>query len=181
MRGRAERHRPPEGENVSKAFALGFGVFYLAVGLIGFTVTGFTGFTAETKEELLGFDLNVFHNIVHLTIGLALVLASTLKDETVTQGVVIGVGLFYIVAAVLGFANYLQIISIDASLVIDNFFHLISGSAALAFGLLGAQRQHRSLRESGSLEETGSLPQASAASGARGPLPIEERRQMWDR
>ena len=181
MRARATRHRPPEGENLSKAFAVGFGVFYIAIGLIGFAVTGFEGFTADTDEQLLGLDLNVFHNIVHVAIGLGLVLAATARDETVTQGVVIGVGLFYAVAALLGFLDYLQIISINGHLSLDNFLHLFSALAALGFGLFAAQRQHRSLAESGSLEETGSLPRASAARGAREPLPLEERRQMWER
>ncbi len=43
------------GENVVKVVALLLGISYVAAGVIGFTVTGFTGFVAETDEQFLGF------------------------------------------------------------------------------------------------------------------------------
>ncbi|HEV2127371.1 MAG TPA: DUF4383 domain-containing protein, partial [Thermomicrobiales bacterium] len=92
------------------------GVAYVAAGLIGFAVTGFTGpVVLNTDDQLLGFfDLNIFHNIVHIAIGGGLIVAGLMRDAAITQGVLIGVGLFYVVAALLGFLNYLQIISIDS-------------------------------------------------------------------
>ncbi|MDQ3644560.1 MAG: DUF4383 domain-containing protein [Actinomycetota bacterium] len=150
--------------------ALLLGVSYLAAGVIGFTVTGFTGFVAETDEQFLGFfDLNIFHNIVHLAIGLGLIIAAQMRDVTITQGVLIGVGLFYALAAVLGFLNYLQLISINDSLSFDNFFHLLSGAIALIFGLIGVRQQDDSVRHTGT------------AVGPGGTRPIEERRAAWDR
>ncbi len=38
-------------------------------------------------------------------------------------------------AGLLGFLNQLQILSIDAELAADNFLHLFSGLAAVAFGI----------------------------------------------
>lgn len=43
-------------------------------------------------------------------------------------------------AGLLGFLNQLQILSIDAELAADNFLHLFSGLAAVAFGILGARQ-----------------------------------------
>ncbi len=128
-----------QGTNVTQVFALVVGIVYLAVGIVGFAVTGFTGFVADTDEALLGFDLNVFGNIVHLLIGGGFLVASRM-DAVITQGVVIGGGLVYILAALLGFLNELQILSINDEIAPDNFLHLVSGSAAVIFGLIGARQ-----------------------------------------
>lgn len=142
------------------------GVAYVAAGLIGFAVTGFTGpVVTNTDDQLLGFfDLNIFHNIVHLAIGGGLLVASRMSDVAITQGVLIGVGLFYVVAALLGFLNYLQIISIDSSLSFDNFFHLATGVVAVLFGLI-AVRQH----------------DEEPAWSAQRPRSLDERRALWDK
>ncbi|MFI6424395.1 DUF4383 domain-containing protein [Promicromonospora sp. NPDC050880] len=51
--------------------ALVIGVVYLLVGIAGFLVTGFSGFTEHDHgQTLLGFAINPLHNIVHLVIGL---------------------------------------------------------------------------------------------------------------
>ncbi len=158
------------GENVVKVVALLLGISYVAAGVIGFTVTGFTGFVAETDEQFLGFfDLNIFHNIVHLAIGVGLIIASRMRDVSITQGVLIGVGLFYLLAAVLGFLNFLQIISINTSLSFDNFFHLLTGLVALIFGLIGVRQQDDSVRA------------ADTPVRSDETRPIDERRAAWDR
>lgn len=52
--------------------ALIIGVTYTIVGLVGFALTGFSGFAAPEGELLLGvFEINPLHNVVHLVIGLA--------------------------------------------------------------------------------------------------------------
>lgn len=129
-----------DGKNVARLFAVVLGLGYVAAGVVGFAVTGFTGFVANTDETLLGFDLNIFHNIVHLAIGAGLVIASRMSDVSITQGVLIGVGLFYLVATLLGVLEYLPIISISDASAPDNFLHLFSGGAALIFGLLGVRQ-----------------------------------------
>ncbi len=128
------------GENITQVFALVVGVVYLLIGIAGFAVTGFTGLTTDGQDKLLGFDLNVFHNFVHFAIGAGFILVSRLRDPSITQGVVIGGGLVYVLAAALGFINELQILSIDSEFAADNFLHVFSGIAAVAFGLLGMRQ-----------------------------------------
>lgn len=132
--------RRSQGGNITQKFALVVGVVYLLVGVVGFAVTGFTGVVTDGGDKLLGFDLNVFHNVVHMAIGLGFIAVSRLSDPSITQGVVIGAGLVYVLAGVLGFLNELQILSIDAELAPDNFLHLFSGIAAVLFGLIGARQ-----------------------------------------
>jgi hypothetical protein len=87
----------------------------------------------------------VFHNVVHLAIGGGFLLVSRLNDATIAQGVVIGGGLVYVLAGLLGFLNEMQILSIDSELAADNFLHLLSGLAAVIFGLLGARQLSRAM------------------------------------
>ncbi len=160
-------------QNVARVFALVFGIGYLIAGIIGFAATGINGFVSNGNDSLLGFDLNVFHNIVHFTIGGGLIVASRLRDVSITQGVLIGVGLFYTLATLLGFLNYLQIISINGATAADNFLHLFSGASALIFGLLGT-------RQSGDAERDTAVT-AGAVVGRDGEQrSFEDRRALWD-
>ncbi len=165
-----ERSAAPERSNVARPVALVLGLSYVAAGLIGFTVTGFTGpVVLNTPDRFLGFfDLNIFHNIVHVAIGGGLIVASRMRDLSITQGTLIGVGLFYALAALLGFLNYLQLISINTSLSFDNFFHLLTAAVAIIFGLIGIRQQSESVP-------------ARAGAASAGPRPIEERRAQWDK
>lgn len=129
-----------ETGNIAKPFALIVGVAYLLIGVAGFAVTGFEGVVTNGADELLGLQLNVFHNVVHLVIGLVLIVVSQVPDPSVSQGVLVGGGLVYILAAGLGFLNELQILSINDELDADNFLHLFSGIAALAVGIIGARQ-----------------------------------------
>jgi len=169
--------RLESASNVARPFALFFGLGYLVVGVVGFAATGFDeGIVANTDDALFGiFDLNIFHNIVHMAIGAGLIVASRANDATVTQGIVIGLGLFYTVAAGLGFLNYLQIISIDTSLAPDNFLHLASALLPLIFGLIAVRQQSRNMAENEPPHTRAGIPVP-----AGGPAPLEERRGLWD-
>ena len=155
--------------NIARVTCAVVGVVYTIVGLVGFAATGFHDeFALNTKADLFGFDLNMFHNLVHLVIGLGLLGVSRARDVAVTQGTLIGGGLVYILAAFLGFLNYLQILSINDGLAADNFLHLGSGIAAVLLGLAGIR------------QTTNATPRRGVPMG-EGPAPIEQRRAMWER
>lgn len=127
--------------NIAQLFAVVVGVAYLAIGVIGFAVTGFTGGVLDGPDTLIGFDLNPFHNVVHIGVGLILLVTGSLRDPVIAQGALIGGGLVYLLAAVLGFLGGLEIISINSGdeLALDNFLHLFSGLAAVTAGVVGAR------------------------------------------
>ncbi len=59
------------GRELPQILALGFGVIYVLVGLVGFLVTGFGDFVEpNTDKTLVGFELNGLHNVGHLVTGM---------------------------------------------------------------------------------------------------------------
>ena len=127
--------------NIARPIALVFGVIYLGAGLIGFAATGFHGFVTPAGATFLGLKVNIFHSIVHIGIGAILLIASRLPDATMTQGIMLGVGIIYVAATLLGFLGKLPIIAITTAQNPDNFFHLVSASVILFGGLAGAYEQ----------------------------------------
>lgn len=126
--------------SLAHVFALLVGVVYLAIGILGFLVTGFDNFISDGNAKFAGFfDLNGFHNVVHIAVGAYLLLV-TKFDAVVAEGALIGGGIVYLVAAFLGFTNNAQILSINSSGSVDNYFHLASGAAVLIVGLASAAR-----------------------------------------
>jgi hypothetical protein len=54
------------------------GALYVIIGALGFIVTNGVGFFASSGALLFGvFELNGFHNVVHLAVGVVLLFAAT--------------------------------------------------------------------------------------------------------
>jgi hypothetical protein len=131
---------------------LAFGAFYVALGIVGFFVTGFSGFTQQSGDSLLGVGLNPFHNIVHIGIGLLLLIMSRQgKSAAAAEGAVMGVGLFYVVAFVIGVTapDNLTILGMRGEGDVGNFFHLVSGVTLLTFGLMSSGQTQAQMKRRG--------------------------------
>jgi hypothetical protein len=76
-----------------QVLGLAFGAIYLLVGIVGFFITGFSGFASSDHDAtLIVFDINPLHNIVHILIGVAgLALSRTLAGAK-TFGLLLLVG-----------------------------------------------------------------------------------------
>lgn len=116
-----------------RALALAFGAAYTVVGIVGFFVTGFDDSFGHAGEELVGFEINPLHNVVHVVIGVAgLLLARTLAGAR-TYGWLLGIGF--------GAAFVYGLLAVDASwdfLAInwaDNVLHAISAAVGFAIAL----------------------------------------------
>ncbi len=132
--------------NIARPVALVLGVAYLAGGVLGFAATGFHGFVTPHGATFLGLPLNIFHNIVHIGIGAILIVAALLPDATMTQGILLGVGVLYVAATLLGFLGRLPIIAVTTAGNPDNVLHLVSAATAIFGGLAGAAQQRDSDR-----------------------------------
>jgi uncharacterized membrane protein len=90
------------------------------------------------------------HNIVHLLIIFLIVMA-TRGSAAVAAGAVMGVGLFYVVAFVIGTVakDNLTIISMYGYGDLENFNHLVNGVPLLSLGLVSSARTQARLRREG--------------------------------
>ncbi len=128
-----------------------FGLLYVTIGIIGFFVTGFDNFVQNTGDTLIGFSINPMHNLVHLLIGAFLIIMSTRPNVAAAEGAVMGVGLFYVVAFVIGTVSKdnLTIISMYGYGDLENFNHIVNGVALLTVGLLSSASTSARLRRQG--------------------------------
>lgn len=116
-----------------------FGAVYVLVGLIGFSATGGIDFFAVDGGLLLGiFEVNIFHNVAHLLIGSALLIAG-LATIPAARTVNLTIGGAYLLLGLVGLFitespfNYLAINTAD------NVLHFASAAVLLAVGL-GAEK-----------------------------------------
>lgn len=119
-----------------------FGAVYLLVGLLGFAVTGGVGFVATKGGLLLGiFEVNPLHNIAHLLIGAALLIAG-LTRVAAAKAVNTTVGAVYLLLGIVGFFLVGTGANILALNTPDHFLHLVSAIVLLGVGL-GADKAAR--------------------------------------
>ena len=121
-----------------------FGAVYLLVGVLGFFVSNGGSFFATSGGKILGlFEVNTFHNVAHLVIGAALLIAG-LAGVRVAKGVNTTVGAAYLILGIAGLFlvnTSANILAINAA---DNVLHFGSAVVLLAVGL-GADKQVRSV------------------------------------
>ena len=116
-----------------------FGAVYILVGLLGFAFTGGVGFIATEGGLLLGiFEVNPLHNIAHLLIGAALLIAG-LSSVSAAKGVNVTIGAVYLLLGIVGFFIAESALNILALNTADHFLHLASALVLLGVGL-GAER-----------------------------------------
>ncbi len=123
----------------NRLLAIVFGAVYVLVGALGFTVTSGVGFFATEGGLLLGiFQVNIFHNVAHLLIGAALLMAglSSVRAAKTVNGVI---GAAYLVLGLAGLFLVGTALNVLALNVADNGLHFASAVILLAVGL-GADR-----------------------------------------
>ena len=124
----------------NRIVALVVGIAFTLVGIMGFFVT-----SSMAVGNLLGFDVDLVHNIIHLLIGLAgLAAAFTGWSRTYNQVV----GIVYILLGLVGliypglYSNglLLGLTHVNAA---DHVLHLVVGTVQAAVGFGVAERRLR--------------------------------------
>jgi hypothetical protein len=125
-----------QGRTIAQTGALVIGIVFLAIGVLGFLVTGFDQFFGtDTGETLIGFELNPAHNIVHLLVGGALVAGASRDDRA--RAVLWIVAVVYAIVGIAGFwlvDTEANVLSLNMA---DNWLHILT--AAVAVGLAVAR------------------------------------------
>ncbi|RAM39245.1 DUF4383 domain-containing protein [Arthrobacter globiformis] len=118
----------------NRLIATVFGAVYLLVGLVGFAVTSGVGFFSTEGSNLIIFEVNPLHNVIHLAIGAALLYAGV-KDVQLSRTINTAVGAVYLLVGILGLfllSSPLNIIALNGA---DNVLHLASAVLLLGVGL----------------------------------------------
>jgi hypothetical protein len=133
-----------EGKTLAQVYALVLGAVLVVVGIIGFFVEpSFSVGDSAQRGTLIAFDINGWHNVVHLLSGVAgLALAGTAARARLFC---IGYGIVYVVVTALGFivgdgGFLLSLIPINTA---DNLLHLAIAATAIGIGLSSPARTGR--------------------------------------
>lgn len=133
------------GASPNRIVATVFGIVYLLVGLLGFFWTSgvpFAGPGNGSSNLILGiFEVNPLHNVAHLLIGIALLIAGT-ANVSAAKSTNTTIGAVYLLLGIVGFflaANHNSAWNFLSLNTPDHFLHLASAAVLLAVGL-GADR-----------------------------------------
>lgn len=119
----------------NRLLATVFGAVYLLVGLLGFTATSGVGFVDTKGGLLLGlFEVNILHNVAHLIIGAALLIAG-LSSVRAAKATNTTIGAVYLLLGIVGLflvGSSANILAINGA---DNVLHFASAVILLGVGL----------------------------------------------
>lgn len=125
-----------QGKTLAQVYALALGVVLVLLGILGFLVEPSFGVgDSADRGTLILFDINGWHNVVHLLSGIVGVgLAGTAAKARLFC---IGYGAVYVVVTILGFlvgdgGLLLSLIPINTA---DNLLHLVIAVTGIAVGL----------------------------------------------
>jgi Domain of unknown function (DUF4383) len=150
------------GRSAAQWFCLVVGATLVVVGLLGFLAeakfdTGTGGDPgALDGENFILFEVNGWHNIVHIASGLFL-LALAGKHRT-ARTAALAFGAVYAVVTVIGLVDGHDVLGVIPVNPADNVLHILLTIAALAAGLSSThdRRQYRSLPDDRRFERASS-------------------------
>lgn len=123
-------------KTLAQVYALTLGSVLVLVGILGFLVEPSFGIgDSAERGTLILFDINGWHNVVHLLSGIVgIAMAGTAAKARLFS---IGYGVVYVLVTILGFAVgdgglLLSIIPINTA---DNLLHLVIAVSGIAVGL----------------------------------------------
>lgn len=162
--------------NWSQRIGAVFGAVYVLVGAAGFAVTSGVGFVALRGKDLVLFEVNPLHNVVHLGIGVALLYAA-LNSAAASRLMNRLIGGTYFIAAIVG----TLVVQADTSLFgglseqrselnllalnhPDNVLHIASAIVLIGSTFIGRHRTAYSSvvsAQARDTSETGEMPAAT--------------------
>ena len=125
----------------AQVYSLVFGATLLLAGILGFFYSTAFGTPGETDAILGIFEVNGWHNVVHILSGVAgLALAGSAAGA---RAFALGFGVVYLVVTIWGFGvgdggEILGFLPVNTE---DNFLHLAISLAGIAAGLLSSDRR----------------------------------------
>ena len=124
------------GRSLAQTFCLAVGIVLILVGIIGFLIggdgTSFAVGEAVQGDQLIVFEVNGWHNIVHILSGVFLVAMASRPSTAVTGALIFGA--VYVVVTIWGFIAVDNVLFIAPINLADNLLHLALAILGLAVG-----------------------------------------------
>jgi hypothetical protein len=118
----------------AQLYALLFGILLLVVGILGFIADSSFGTGSDVEgSDFIVFEVNGWHNIVHILSGLLGLALSRRRDTA--RAYALGFGAVYLVVTIWGFITGDQVLWLIPVDTADNVLHLLIAAAGLAAGL----------------------------------------------
>jgi hypothetical protein len=136
---------PLDEKPPAQVYALAIGLTLVVVGIAGFFYSAsFSTGDGTERDAVLGiFDVNGWHNLVHIASGaIGLFVAGSYRGA---RAYALGLGVVYLLVAALGFlaGNGDEIFNLIPVNTEDNFLHLLIGIAGVGAGLATPAREPR--------------------------------------
>ena len=124
----------------AQLYALLFGAVLLLVGVVGFAADSSFGTGSDVEgSNLIAFEVNGWHNLVHIASGIAgLALAGTVAGA---RTFALGFGAVYGVVTLWGFIDGNSVLGLIPVNAADNFLHLAIAALGIAAGLASESRR----------------------------------------
>lgn len=125
----------------AQIYALVFGVVLVVVGIVGFFADASFGDLGSGVEgdELIWFEVNGWHNIVHLASGL--IGLAVFASRPGARAYALGFGAVYLVVTIWGFVDGSDVAGLIPVNTADNWLHLGISAAGILSGLASDPRR----------------------------------------
>ena len=138
-------------KTLAQKYCLLAGLVLLLVGILGFLAEG----SFETGDALqggsfLGFEVNGWHNIVHILSGLVLLGAANTRPTAKT--VAMGFGFVYGIVFLIGLVQGDEVLGVIPVNGPDHVLHFLLAAAGIAAGLVSATTKASQRRRSATTE-----------------------------
>ena len=170
-RARRVGRREGTARTVAQSFALLIGAGLIALGVLGFVFGGTAFDTGDNVkgDDFLIFEVNGWHNVVHIVTGAFLVVVSIRAAAAAIGALIFGV--VYAAVAVWGFADGNDVAGLVATDTADNWLHVGLGAAGVLVGLVAGALGMAARREHRRLAREVTEPEAAGGAGATAARP----------
>ena len=129
----------------AQIYSLVFGATLLLVGLLGVAAdSSFDTGSGVSGDELVVFEVNGWHNLVHIASGL--VGLALWRNPAMARSFALGFGLVYGLVTLLGFIDGNDVLGLLPVNAADNVLHLAISAAGILAGLASTPRPARETR-----------------------------------
>jgi hypothetical protein len=129
------------GRTPAQVYALVFGATLLIVGIVGFFVdSSFDTGSGVQGDDLIVFEVNGWHNLVHIASGLlGLALMGTAAGA---RAYALGFGAVYLVVTIWGFIDGSDVLGLIPVNSADNWLHVAIAVTGILAGLASDPRRY---------------------------------------